>query len=317
MFPGALRFFYEVSQMGSIRKASESMGVAPSSVSRQIAVLERQLGTHLFDRSAGGVALTHAGEMVAGYARTVLLDYDALRADLDDLRGVRRALVRVAIVESMVSGAPLAAMSSIRSRFEDVSFKLRMLPAPQVTEAVKSGAVDLGITFSLPPDPDISVLLQLPEPVVVALPASHELAQKERISLSELRNVPMALPDVDFGIRKVFDRATRAQGFEVVPVLSSSSFEAMRDFVRQGLGGALLTRRSTIRDERLGALKTVTIEESALGSATVELIALKNRRMPRVMKLFVQELMKSLQDAAEQLEPTAGHQESAVARVLS
>jgi DNA-binding transcriptional LysR family regulator len=241
--------------------------------------------------------------MVADYARTVLLDYDSLRVDLNDLRGVRRALLRVAVVESMVSEAPLAAMSSIRARCEDVSFKLRMLPAPQVTEAVKTGVVDLGITFSLPPDPAISVLLQLPEPVVVALPTSHVLAQKERITLAELRTLPMALPDVDFGIRKVLDRATRAQGFELVPVLSSSSFEAMRDFVRQGLGGALLTSRSTIRDERLGALKTVVIDEPALGCATVELIALKNRRMPRVMKLFVEELMESLQSAAEHLEP--------------
>src|ERR1700757_3505003 len=98
MFPGALRFFYEVSQTGSIRKASESLGVAPSSVSRQIAVLERQLGTRLFARSSEGVELTHAGKMVADFARVVLLDYDALRADLDDLRGVRRALVRVVVV---------------------------------------------------------------------------------------------------------------------------------------------------------------------------------------------------------------------------
>lgn len=249
--------------------------------------------------------LTHAGKMVADYARTVLLDYDGLRADLDDLRGLRRALVRVGVVESMVSEAPLAAMSSIRRRFEDVTFRLRMLPAPQVTEAVKSGTVDLGITFSLPPDPAIAVLLQLPEPVVVALPVSHDLARKERITLAELRTLPMALPDIDFGIRKVLDRATRAQGFELIPVLSSSSFEAMRDFVRQGLGGALLTRRSTIRDERMGLLKTVIVDEPTLGSATVELIALKGRRMPRVMKFFVKELTESLQSAAELLEPIA------------
>ena len=60
-----LRLFHEVARTGSIRKASEVLKLAPSSVSRQVLILERQIGTTLLDRSAAGVALTPAGQLVA------------------------------------------------------------------------------------------------------------------------------------------------------------------------------------------------------------------------------------------------------------
>ncbi len=73
MFSGSLRAFDETVRTGSIRKASEALGIAPSSVSRQIAILETQIGTTLFHRRAGGLEITHAGQLVADYARSVLM----------------------------------------------------------------------------------------------------------------------------------------------------------------------------------------------------------------------------------------------------
>jgi DNA-binding transcriptional LysR family regulator len=89
-----MRAFYEVVCTGSIRRASERLNTSPSSVSRQIALLEHEIGTALFDREATGMTPTHAGRLVAEYARSVVLDYDGLRADLNDLKGDRRALRR-------------------------------------------------------------------------------------------------------------------------------------------------------------------------------------------------------------------------------
>ncbi len=61
----------------SIRKASELLDIAPSSVSRKVALLEQQIGTVLLERTSSGVRLTHAGVLVADYARSVVLDYDS------------------------------------------------------------------------------------------------------------------------------------------------------------------------------------------------------------------------------------------------
>src|SRR6202044_3357734 len=122
MFPGPLRAFHEAVQAGSIRKASERLGLAPSSVSRQIAVLEALMGTSLFNRSLGGVVLTHAGALVAEYAQSAVMDFDTLRLDLDDLKG-SRGLIRVAMVESIASDGPVKAASAFRKTFKGVAFE--------------------------------------------------------------------------------------------------------------------------------------------------------------------------------------------------
>jgi DNA-binding transcriptional LysR family regulator len=148
LFPGSLRAFYEAVRAGSIRAASDNLSLAPSTVSRQIQLLEHQIGAQLFDRSAAGVVPNYAGKLVAEYARTVLLDYDSLRADINDLKGVRRGFIRIAAVESTISERAVVAIVNFRSKFDGVSFQLRMLPArsricrtPKLGSGMASGSV--------------------------------------------------------------------------------------------------------------------------------------------------------------------------------
>jgi DNA-binding transcriptional LysR family regulator len=195
----------------------------------------------------------------------------------------------------MASEAPAIAIAGLRKKFEGISYKLRVLPAPQVTESVRSGSCDLGITYGLAPDIQLQTLYQLIEPVVVAMPLNHPLAQMKKVRLTELRNTPLALPDTDFGIREMIDRATRASGFEFEPVLSSNHFETLREFVRQGAGIALLPKRSAIPDQRRGQMCIVAVEDAVLEVATAAVITLKKRRLSKGTKLYVEELIKALQ----------------------
>jgi DNA-binding transcriptional LysR family regulator len=87
----ALRYFLETARLGSIRRAAEKLYVAPSAVSRQIALLEQRFGMELFERYAAGVRLTPAGESFARQARATLRDFDRLHSEIDDLQQLRRA----------------------------------------------------------------------------------------------------------------------------------------------------------------------------------------------------------------------------------
>jgi DNA-binding transcriptional LysR family regulator len=72
----ALRYFLETARLGSIRRAAEVLYVAPSAVSRQIALLEQTYGMPLFERHAAGVRLTVAGEVFARQARATVRDFE-------------------------------------------------------------------------------------------------------------------------------------------------------------------------------------------------------------------------------------------------
>src|SRR5690242_5543318 len=98
-----LRYFLAVGRLGSIRQAADELHVAASAISRQIALLEDDYGTPLFERHAQGVRLTAAGEIFAQHARTTLREFERVRSDIDDVRGLKRGEVKLAVVEGVIS----------------------------------------------------------------------------------------------------------------------------------------------------------------------------------------------------------------------
>lgn len=289
-----LRAFYEAAQCGSIRKASDKLRMAPSSVSRQIVVLEQQMGTALFDRTGGGVKLTHAGTLVADYARSVILDYDSLRRDLDDRHGTRRHMVKVALVESVMSSGPVQAIAAFRADFESVTFVLDMMPAPQISDTVKSGTHDLGVAFCPEPDPDILGMGTIAEPIVLAVRPEHPLVAAGLVRLSDLHGIPLALPRQDFGVRQIVDRAAKSEDVLLDPVLQSNSFEALRNFARSGMGAAILPKRAVVRLGESNPLYSLTIRCPALEETAIHVVVLRKRRLPRIVRLFAERLVRHM-----------------------
>lgn len=287
MFPGALKAFYEVARAGSIRKASDIMGVSPSSVSRQVAVLERQMGTRLLERSSGGVVLTHAGEVVAGYARTVILEFDTLKVDLDDMRGSRRRLIRIASVESIVSGGPPLAMAEFKRKFVDVSFHFTVMPATLVVNAVKKDLCDIGITQNPPPDPDITSRAAVTEPIVLAVGPKHPLADRTTVKLAELANLDLALPDENFGVRAMLNDALYREGFRPIPTMVSNSFEVLRSYVIASNGAAVMPLRAVKDMSGGGHLIPITIDSDPFRGGTIHIVTHSDRRMPHILQAFI------------------------------
>jgi len=294
MFPGSLRVFNETVRAGSIRRASEVLGLAPSSISRQIALIEREMGTALLERTAGGVTPTHAGQIVAEYARTMILEYDTLRADLNDLRGKRRGLIRIGVVEIMICESSGASIQQFRATHPDVSFQVQMLSAAGVSEAVKRGECDIGIAFCQPPDPDITVLERVIDPIVLVVPTDHPFGDVTSVPVQALQTLPLGLLEADLGVRRLADHVAHEAGFKLQPILRSDSVEALRHFVRNSVGAAILTRRAVKRDEDEGRLVSLDIEHQMFKTSTIDLITLKSRRPSRLLKSFTEILSSTL-----------------------
>jgi DNA-binding transcriptional LysR family regulator len=294
MFASELRAFHAVAQSGSIRRAAELLDTAPSSVSRKVGLLEQQIGTTLLERTSNGVTLTHAGAMVAEYARSVILNYDSLRADLNDTRGARRKLIRVEAVESILSGGLIEAVASFQAKFETVSFRVTVMPAPQVIEDVLSGDCEVGLSFCSKTHSDITTLASIPEPIVLAVPIDFELTNATA-TLRDLAEMPLALPEASFGVRRIFDRAVEEAGLsaELVPTFTSNSFEALRAFVRCG-GGAAVLPYGAVPKSVHGSLRTISIDHPMFKGATVDVIVLKKVRLSLAVSKFVDTLIRTL-----------------------
>src|SRR5271156_553249 len=98
-----LTYLHEVARLGSMRKAAERLNVAASAINRQILALEEELGTPIFQRMPRKLVLTAAGEVIIRHVRQTLKDLEQARSKIEDLKGLRRGEITVAMMSGLAA----------------------------------------------------------------------------------------------------------------------------------------------------------------------------------------------------------------------
>ena len=208
----ALRYFLEVAHSGSLTEASARLHVAASALSRQIAGLEAQLGTPLFERHPRGMVLTAAGEILAVHARRTLLDAERALGEIGALQGLRAGQVRLATSDAFANELVPRLCVEFQRTYAGVQFSVIALPTAQVPDAVRSGAADIGLCFSRAPHKDIDVAYRQSAPVLALLPPGHPLAGAGSVTLAQMAAYPLALPPAETTVRQMIDIVCSRQG---------------------------------------------------------------------------------------------------------
>ncbi|MFD0408420.1 LysR family transcriptional regulator [Kitasatospora sp. NPDC127116] len=189
-----LDVFRTVAHLGSFTAAGERLGYTQSAISRQIATLEGELGTPLFDRLARGVRLTEHGRALLPHAEAMLQRLDATRRDLTALTELTAGRLRVGAFDSANADLVPGALAAFRAAHPDVEIGLTEGLAAHLLDLLAEGAVDLALvaSYTEPADDgdrfDFRPLME--DPVLVALPRGHRLAGRRRLRLAELADEP-------------------------------------------------------------------------------------------------------------------------------
>ena len=190
----ALRYFIEVVHAGSVTEAAARLQVAPSAVSRQIARLERELDTLLFERKARGMTLNSAGELLAAHARRARLDIERVTQDILALRGLRLGNVRLASTEGFAYEFLPTLIGQFQARSPGIRFSLDMCTQADVARRVREGEADIGVTVGMRSEHGLAVELRHPAPVLAVVAPGHPLAGRRQVSLAQVVACPLALP---------------------------------------------------------------------------------------------------------------------------
>ncbi|MFT0183182.1 LysR family transcriptional regulator [Pseudomonas benzopyrenica] len=290
----ALRYFLEVVRCGSISEASQRLNVAASAVSRQIAKLERELETPLLERRARGVVPSAAGERLAVHARKAQLASEQVAAELRGLADLRLGQVRLATTEGFSLDFLPEVIVAFRQGYAGIHFSLEVCAPAAVTRQVQEGDADLGLTFSLRPEPDISVDATLSGAIEAVVAPEHPLAGRTWLTLADLQPFPLALPMPDTTVRQLFDICCGVQGLSFEPVLVSNNMQALYRFAALGGGVALsseLSLRSRLREGQLVALPLL---DEGLAARRIELQSMAGRELPPAVNAFRQALIAAL-----------------------
>ena len=142
------RHFVSVATLGSVRAASRQLNVAASAISRQIGLLEAQLGISLFERHTRSLALTEAGVELLRGLQAVNQTHEGTLDLLASLKGITRGRVSIAVVESLSISFLPDLLIAFSRKFPGVQAAITVAGSDMVAELVREREADVGVTFN-------------------------------------------------------------------------------------------------------------------------------------------------------------------------
>lgn len=241
-----LRVFCEVARQGSFSAAAAALGYTQPAISRQIASLEAELGTTLMRRVPQGAVLTDAGRLLAERGEAILAQLQGAEAELRSLHGLEGGSLHLATFASAASSIVPLAIARFRDRYPAIDLQVEMADPADSLPRLRAGQLDLalshdGLAAEGLTDGAIELVHLFDDPMYVAMPAGHRLADEQPLRLEMFAQEPWMLatthscPD-----SRLFLRACHEAGFEPRIAFQNDDYPAILGFVAAGVGVALI-----------------------------------------------------------------------------
>jgi len=253
-----LETFAAVARLNSFTKAADFLHLTQPAVSIQIKQTADTIGLPLFEQTGRDIALTTAGEELLKTVRSLDDVWNRFESAIDELKGMKRGKLRVALVTTAKYFLPRM-LGAFCRRYPDIDIELEIANREKIVERLRNNQDDLYVMSYPPEDMEIVRLPFLDNEYVVIAPASHWAAGRQ-ISLAMLANEPFILREPGSGSSHVVDQHMRNTNFQLKVRLSLASNEAIRDLVASDMGLSVLSRHALGRDPERDGLAILNIE---------------------------------------------------------
>ncbi|MGO4630840.1 LysR family transcriptional regulator [Streptomyces sp. 2RAF24] len=244
---------------GTVTASAEALLMTPSAVSQQLTNLSKQLGVRLLEAHGRRVRLTDAAHLVLRHAEAVFAQLERAEAELDaHLRG-EAGRVRVAAFSTAVPALVVPAVQALRTAHPALDVRVREAEAAEAYELLTAGEVDLALSLAAHAptarDPKYSRVPLLADPLDVALPAGHPLAEAPGLRLADLSAEPWIYGGSG-PWSEITTAACEAAGFVPEQAHSAAGWTAILAMVEAGMGVALIPRMAAA-ERRTGVVMRV------------------------------------------------------------
>ena len=257
-----LRAFLTVAETGNVTRAADMLHLVQPAVSRQIRLLEEDVGTPLFERERHGMALTEAGQALVGYARRALLELDRARMELsgrnaDSVSG----LVTLGLLPSTVDLLSSALVSALAAAYPEIRVRIAVGYAGTLMQWLASGEVDAALLYGAERSAEIQTTALIEEALWVIGPPGSGLDARRPVTLAELAGHRVVLPSAPHGIRTLVEHACALAKVTLQISAETNALSVQRSLVLGGHGLTILPPIAVAEDLQAGKLLGAPLAE--------------------------------------------------------
>jgi DNA-binding transcriptional LysR family regulator len=256
---GHLAIFHAVAEEKSVTRGAERLMVSQPAVSKQLRLLEQNLGATLLERQPRGIKLTHAGELLLGYARKIFaLEEEAVRA-LDELRGLHRG--RLAIGASTTIGIYLLPEIFVEFRkcYPAIDVTLEVGSSRHVLSQLAEGSIDMGLVESAPEEGNWDAKYFMKDALVAIANPRHPILAQRRIPAEAFCRQPFIARSTGSDTKSFVEEELAGRGLVVKPVMALGTNEAVKRAVAAGIGVAIVSHLSIGMELKASTLAVVKV----------------------------------------------------------
>lgn len=229
--------FVKTVEYGSFTKAAEKLNYSQSGISRMIGDLEKEWNVSLLERSKSGIELTSDGLKLLPYVKNLCKEYENLQMQVDALNGLQYGLIRIGTFSSVTTHWLPNIIKKFKQDYPNIEYELLLGDYTEIESWILEGRVDFGF-LRLPAVSKLETVSLDRDKLLVVLPESHPLADKEHFPIKSLCDYPFVLLEkgAKAEINAIFEK------HNISPDVHFTTWDdyAVMSMVESGLGISIL-----------------------------------------------------------------------------
>ncbi|MCG6968268.1 MAG: LysR family transcriptional regulator [Gammaproteobacteria bacterium] len=268
----------------SFTKAAEELHLTQPAVSMQIKQIEESIGLPLFEQVGKKVFLTEVGQEMYSYSRSIQQQLAEAEAIIEDLKGVKRGTLTIAVASTANYFAPRI-LAAFKETYDKVTFSLDVTNRKGLLSHLDNNDTDLVIMGRPPGNMEVEAEFFMENPLVAIAPANHPLVNVPSIPIVTLLKETFIIREEGSGTRNAIERFVSEHGFEITTSLSMSSNEAIKQAVQAGLGLGIVSIHTLEMELELKRLEVLDVDSFPI-LRNWYVVHRKGKRLSPVAKAF-------------------------------
>lgn len=233
-------WFVTLAELENMSAAADELHATQPTLSRQLGRLERDLGVKLFDRKGKRLLLNAAGRIYLGHVRRAVAEIDAARYELAELANPVAGRIDLGFLHSFGMWLVPTLIREFRRESAQVVFGLAQGAAEDILQRVLGGDSDVAIVSPRPNNVDVGWAPIMRQHLGLAVPDGHRLAQRESVTIADVREENFVAMETGFGMRRILEELCAAEDFRPKITFESTELATVAGLVAAGLGVAVM-----------------------------------------------------------------------------